>query len=180
MKRNHVGKHGEEIEQEGSGYGHWKLKISEEEAININGADMVKFLAGNNVSLDFDAETKTVTINASGGNANIDMTMLQGTVTVTGSIQLSPNHNLKTLICRNSGADITLTIPKNLGDDFSVSAVSEDSGTRYVEWKAQEINGVPQITLKAPHGTKLLSGYPSNLTKRTGEEIFNLQGELTP
>lgn len=98
----------------------------------------------------------------------------EGTKKVLTSRLIDATDNGKTLICINAAADITLTVPAGLGVNFSCNVVSEDSGSRFVE-----IVG-PAVTLKAPHGAKILSDYTGNILKRTGEEVFNLQGELTP
>jgi hypothetical protein len=105
----------------------------------------------------------------SGGGASIE-----GTINVTSSITLSPTHNQKTLICKNT-SDITITVPTGLGTDFTCNFVAEEIGNKIVEI----VQGTG-VTLKAPHGKKLLTDYTCNIIKKTGLEQFNLQGELTP
>lgn len=155
--------------------------------IEIEYGDRISFMPSTNVTLtrikETDATTGQVThvisIAASGGGGSSAPS--GGTITKTTSFQLTGEMNGKTIICRNSTADIIVTIPKGLGTDFQCSFISEDSGTRFVKFVVKEtVIGSPDVVLKAPHGTILLTDYPCHLVKRTSEEVFNLQGELTP
>ena len=58
MLRNHVAKHGEEVEPEGAGYQKWRLQINEEDPIEITSNKLLKLLSGSNatVSLNEDGE----------------------------------------------------------------------------------------------------------------------------
>lgn len=99
----------------------------------------------------------------------------RGTVVITADTLLTAvDHDQMTLICKNT-VDINITIPTGLGADFDCNVVTEAIGTKWVNF----VQGAG-TTLIAPHGTKLLTDYTANITKRTDAEIFNLQGELTP
>lgn len=155
--------------------------------IEVLPGERINFMPSTNVTLTRIKETDEVTgmvthvisIASSGGGGTAAPS--GGTITKTASFELDSTMNGKTIICRNSSADIVVTIPAGLGSDFQCSFISEDSGSRFVSFVVKEtVPGTPDVVLKAPHGTKLLSAYPCNLVKRTGEEVMNLQGELTP
>lgn len=151
----------------------WNLKSNNVQRKTIKAGDNVNFIAGDNIEITYSAD----------GGINIKALAAPtgGTITKIADFTLTPAENGKTIICRNSAADIIATIPAGLGNDFACTLISEDSGTRYVQILSLEtVPGTPDITLKAPHGAKLLTDYPCSLVKRTAEEVFNLQGELTP
>jgi hypothetical protein len=95
---------------------------------------------------------------------------VESTVNVSASRSLTAADNGKTLICTNT---ITLTVPSGLGSNFSCNVLSDNTGGQVITIVGSG------VTLKAPHGTKLLAGYTCNIGKRTGIETFDIQGELT-
>jgi hypothetical protein len=94
------------------------------------------------------------------------------TVDITSDTTLSLAHKGKTLLC---GTTVTITIPSGLGNSFSCNFINTNTSTGVVT-----IVGGTGVSLKAPHGKKLLADYTCNIIKRTGAETYHLQGELTP
>lgn len=124
---------------------------------------------GNNYPTSVNLNSAVLTIQRN-GLSPISGDLSDGTIDVTSSISLSAIHNGKTLICVGT---LTITIPLGLPTSFSVNILNEGSTQNVVTISS---NGV---TLRAPHGTKLLSGYTCNIMKRTGFSTYYLQGELT-
>lgn len=64
MKTNHPYLHEEEVEPEGTGYTFWALKINSEVPVNMTSEEVFRMVQGTGVTFDFDAPTKTLTVNA--------------------------------------------------------------------------------------------------------------------
>lgn len=182
-------------------YGQWYFKVNGV-AETIASNDSVDFIAGDGIALT--KTGKTVTINStvvdSGGGTDTNnyLTNVTGsangtmsfsrqdlstipfdsththddeTIDVTANLILNSSHNQKTLLC---DGNITITIPVGLGNSFSCNFINIDTGTDIVN-----IVAGTGVTLKKPHGGKLLADYTCNIMKRSGYEIYHLQGELT-
>lgn len=148
-------------------YVRWGFKITGGAVEYINSQDILEFEAGDNMNITRTGKKLRFSSTASG------VSFVQGTLTRTASFSLDASMNQKTIIL-NLTSDITITITSGLGTDFACNIVSEDSGIYY----ASLVQG-SGTTLKAPHGKKLLTDYTCNIIKKTGQEVFNAQGELT-
>lgn len=153
-----------------SGTQSYKWNVTGDLVGSVGGTDTGGGTAdGNNYPTFLEFEQGVLTMGRN-GLSSINEDLSDSTLDVNASRVLNANDNGKTLICT---ASVTLTIPLGLPTSFSVNILNEGSAASVVTIVA---NGV---TLKAPHGAKLLYGYTCNIMKRTANSTFYLQGELT-
>ena len=125
---------------------------------------------GNNFPTSFEFNNAILRLNRN-GLSPIDQDLADGTIDVIGNLTLNNSHNGMTLLCSNT---LTITIPSNLNSKFSCNILNVGDNNKVVT-----VVGGTGVTLKAPHGPKLLADYTCNIMKKTGANIFHLQGELT-
>jgi hypothetical protein len=138
---------------------------------DLDGRYELSFSKNSAFNKNFGGNGSASTVSRSDHNHTGVYAPVESTVNVSSSRNITASDNGKTLICSGT---ITLTIVTGLGSNFSCNVLSDNTGSGVITIAGSG------VTLKAPHGTKLLAGYTCNIGKRTGIETFDIQGELTP